>query len=525
MTTTRISDFLQKYGLVLFITCFGFFLRIYGLGERSFWGDEIMTVMVAKLPWMDFLRMRIMAPVLYLLVRFFMIFGENELNVRLPSFIAGVVTIPILYRVGNDFFNHYVGLSSSFMLALSVFHIRQSQEARYYTLLTLFFLLSFYFLFRALREKKRNFWIFWIASVVLAILTITPGYLIAISEGVFLILILGRELAEKVLRKRTSIFHWFILILSLILFMLFVIYILFPSVEHQSLGEFIEEWGERDIHEKLKNPRRFFLHTFSYFWAGVYPTKKVIEIFPLFVVVNLLGLGLLFFRKRQKVAIFFIILFLIPLLILLVMKPTHDIVPKHLIFWLPALFLLVSVAIEKMARIIRDILAFLKYSLPQGLIVEALVVLVYLLPTYSYLILYYQRPLTHDLQGMARIVKERGQKGDLVIFNDNLDITPIGIPYYLDRIFHSNEYWQKHGRYIVSIPQERWIEERTGFQKFDLYGMMVSLCPDCVKEASSKSNSIWFISSKPFDPKDYNSIVKEIYPLRSVHKIYRLKPN
>lgn len=514
---------LKKYALPAVVTISGFLLRFYQLGERSLWGDEIMTVLISRLEWVDFWRMRIMVPVSYLLVRFSLLFGENELVVRLPSFFAGVTSVPVIYFLASSLFNCRVGLISSLMLSFSFFHIGQSQEARYYSLLTLFFLLSLYFLFQAIEMKRRLFWILWFLSLLGGILTITPGYLIAAGEVVFLLLIYRQSvhvwLASIGKNQKLALAGFWLV------FFFFTAFVVFPSVEHRSLIEYLEEWSARDIPEKLRDLNWFFVYVFSYFWTDQWPTVSFVQIYPLFWAIFFLGLTLMIKARKEILVLLFNLIVFIPLLILWITKPSHDLAPKYFIYWLPVFFIAAAVFFDWLATNISRLFYFWRINVPPGLIIFGVWIVFYFSPSLQYLIGYYRRPLTHDLMGMAKIIKQEAKPGDLVIFNDNLDITPLGIPYYLDRLFGGQEYWQRYGYHIVSIPQRLWIKERVNYKSFPLYGLTISLCPDCVLKPVSHYNNTWFISlpSRSLTPDFYHARVKKMYTLKSDHIIYQLE--
>ena len=62
----------------------------------------------------------------------------------------------MLYKVGKTLFTSKIGLYASVIMAVSVFHIKYSQEARMYSLLTFTTLLSTYFFIQVLKKINRN---------------------------------------------------------------------------------------------------------------------------------------------------------------------------------------------------------------------------------------------------------------------------------------------------------------------------------------------------------------------------------
>jgi uncharacterized membrane protein len=58
--------------------------------------------------------------------------------------LFGFISIFLIYHLARQLFNRDVGLLSALLMALSLFHIHYSQEARQYALVTLLTLTSSY---------------------------------------------------------------------------------------------------------------------------------------------------------------------------------------------------------------------------------------------------------------------------------------------------------------------------------------------------------------------------------------------
>src|ERR1700756_4617355 len=101
-------------------------------------------------------------PFYYLLLSFWIrAFGDGEFQVRFLSAILGILTIPLLYLIVKNLLGDSPALVSALILSLSPFHIYYSQEARMYSLLTFFVLLSIFFMVKMLcigegRKRKRR---------------------------------------------------------------------------------------------------------------------------------------------------------------------------------------------------------------------------------------------------------------------------------------------------------------------------------------------------------------------------------
>ena len=116
-------------------------LRLYGLGQESFWVDEAASVAMARLSWDAFWRVVAQQEVnmllYYAVLREWVAVGLAEGQVRLLSVLAGVAALPALYTLGARLFTARVGLLAALLLGVNGFHVRWSQTARSYALMFL----------------------------------------------------------------------------------------------------------------------------------------------------------------------------------------------------------------------------------------------------------------------------------------------------------------------------------------------------------------------------------------------------
>jgi 4-amino-4-deoxy-L-arabinose transferase-like glycosyltransferase len=134
------------------------------------------------------------APLYSIIVWIVTIFnGDNELMVRMPSAIAGTLTVPVFYALGVRLFrSRAVGLISAALAAVSPFAIWYAQEARAYALLLLcactYVVLAWPIVSRRLRTSE----LVWLLLVT-AIGLYCHHYMILVSAafGLFLLFSLG----------------------------------------------------------------------------------------------------------------------------------------------------------------------------------------------------------------------------------------------------------------------------------------------------------------------------------------------
>jgi len=189
--------------LVIAIICLASVLRIVGLGRNSLWLDEAYQVWASKNNVASILQITIHAdthpPLYYLLLHYWMLgFGQSEVAVRSLSACLGIITVALVYFVGRDLFNRRTGLVASFLLAISVFAIWISQEARPYSLLMPLTVLSFLFFVRLLRADRPNWTLCVLYSLANIVLLYTHIYAVFIVASQVLFILLFRKTYAKV---------------------------------------------------------------------------------------------------------------------------------------------------------------------------------------------------------------------------------------------------------------------------------------------------------------------------------------
>ena len=125
--------------VLLIAGCF----RFVSLSEQSLWTDEVQTIEIARGSLSEVAlsaaQTNIQPPLFFWLVRAMSAFGSNEFNSRLPSAIAGLLTVPLVWAIAAQITSRVTAMMAMLAIAISPFHIWYSQEARGYAVL-LFFL-------------------------------------------------------------------------------------------------------------------------------------------------------------------------------------------------------------------------------------------------------------------------------------------------------------------------------------------------------------------------------------------------
>lgn len=282
----------------LLISCFVLLslpLFFYKLGQTSLvsW-DEAWYAQVAKNiinsgdvfnlewngnPFLDH------PPTGYWLMAFaYKILGINEFTTRLPSALAGIFSVILLYLLGKKLFNPLVGLSSAVALTSAIWFIYRSRSGNLDVLLTMFFLLTIYLAILA-SENKRYLYYFIISLVLLFFTkTMVP---ITILPSLFIIF------------YKSKLYKWKDLLLPSLTFLIFILsWFLTKRIQHPYFFDVYFDIGLRGITLKtgyianLKLAKEYLHNGIGrWFWpsivslllSNIFRQKRFLIIFLLFI--------------------------------------------------------------------------------------------------------------------------------------------------------------------------------------------------------------------------------------------------
>jgi 4-amino-4-deoxy-L-arabinose transferase-like glycosyltransferase len=132
----------------------------------------------------------------YVAVPFVAILGLNELAVRLPGALFGILTIMVVYfLVAKLFKNFKIGLFAAFFLAISPWHIFFSRGAWQANLATFWITLGIYLFVLGLEKGK--FLPLAIVTFLASLYSYQSPRLIVPLFGIFLLVFYGKELFKK----------------------------------------------------------------------------------------------------------------------------------------------------------------------------------------------------------------------------------------------------------------------------------------------------------------------------------------
>lgn len=168
------------------ITLLATFLRLYKLGEWSFWIDEAHTFRDATSDFANFRQSHVARyPLSFLLLRTMLWFlpSTGEAWLRLPFAFFGIATVPALAFVSRGMVGRTAALLAAALLAISPWHIYWSQNCRSYAVVCFLSVLAMGAFFEANRRHSLGLGITTVVLTVLAGMFHPSAFLLL---GVFL---------------------------------------------------------------------------------------------------------------------------------------------------------------------------------------------------------------------------------------------------------------------------------------------------------------------------------------------------
>ncbi len=396
-------------GLLVFALLVGGVLRLWRIGEKSLWLDEVMSVRLATMDSLsatvkEVAKYDVHPPLYPVLHHLWMRMGSSDGFARIPSAIFGIIAILLMYLLARELFGTPAGLIAALFMALSSYHIYFSQEARQYCLASTLGLLSTLLLVRIIgREKTPSPWL-WAAYALSEILCL---YAFALN----LLLLVAHAVVFLGLRARKNFVPWLVCQVCVALALAPWVPVLMERRGKMKLIASAAAGGGQlpGLGDIAAAFRSWLLgpDSLARWWLAEPGVSNLGPYTLIFLTLLALGMALagLLSHIRQRRIIFILgtLLFLPILLFLLLPVPqVHVFEAKHLIFLQPlAVLVVVSGARKWRGR-----------TLMAGLI--GLLMAINLMQ----LIVYYDANVQkEDWRSVAAYVKENERSRDLVVVN------------------------------------------------------------------------------------------------------------
>lgn len=338
--------FKKEFQIILGLIIFAAALRIPTLGSPLIEDEAISFNRYIDVPWQKliFFYQDTNQHTLFLLIsKFFIwVFGETEIIYRLPSFLFGVLSIPLMYRLGLVMkFSRSAAVLAALLMTLSWPHLKYSMEARGYGI-TIFLVLLVIFSAIQLLNNSRWVWGGVLIGSGFAITMALPSNLFFLGSLTIFTIMDGWFESEKS-RLNIKKLLW-VIIPQLIMFALIAVYFL-VIYEQLKYGKDIQPQsldGKKifEITELLVAPWGFFMYLF--FTIGAWRLKEV--------------------RER----IIFASIFLIPMILTVITGALGY--ARIYIYWLPFIFLLSAYGMTEVIVWLKKKTGKLVYGLGVGVI-------------------------------------------------------------------------------------------------------------------------------------------------------------
>ena len=176
--------------LVLGATVLGGMLRLYDLGGKSFWIDELISLCHAEAiqdiaSFLSAACGNVHPPLYFLILKGWSAFGGGEVYLRFLSVFFGVAVIPAVYFLGREVLAEGPAVGAAFLAAVSPFYLLYDREVRMYSLLTFLTVSSVYFFLRALRTGRNVHWALYTILTTLNVYVHYHACLVVAFEWVF----------------------------------------------------------------------------------------------------------------------------------------------------------------------------------------------------------------------------------------------------------------------------------------------------------------------------------------------------
>ncbi len=422
-------------------------LRIYHLGYKSLWLDEVTFVRSAQLGPLfgPYGYASISHPPAYLLLmRLMGAANPAEWFLRLPAMLSGIAAVVALWALGRKLLGRVEGLLAAFLLSLSPLHLEYSQEAHSYALFAaLSTLMLLALVVAAGRETAPDWpsnrrlarwlgtWLGFIVAAGLALyvhyyaiapvalsLLVFPCFLLAASPGP--VTSLWRE---RVKRRA---------LLNLVIALAVVALLFLPQAISQLTGSAATATARAGAIDTGSLEREFSLSvaTFGDTVLAFISNRTPWSANSLFVLAMaglwLAGLVWLLWRRRA-VGVAFLLWTLLPLPLLawFAYQAGFSFAPRRLIFILPVFLLTAAVGMTGVARLAGRLAQRLDparggLARTAAAAILAILMLAFVVGSLGPLDFYYRKP-KQDWRTLAAILQTAARPGDAVVILPNAE--------------------------------------------------------------------------------------------------------
>ncbi|MCD6081165.1 MAG: glycosyltransferase family 39 protein [Candidatus Omnitrophica bacterium] len=246
--------------------------------------------------------------------------------IRLPAFIAGVVMVPCSYFVFELLYSSRIALLVSSMIAASSILVEYSVNARGYTLMIVFFLLSLGAMLKVMTEDRFKWWFLFVISSILGFYTMP----VMIYPFGFTLLLIPLVFKTRINKKFVNKFLLAILIIGLGVFILYL-----PVICKTGINRLVEisTFKPIPLSEIAQRMNVLFLKIYAVWNRDLFSPLEIIFIVSFFI-----SLFKGRFRDKNRAILLSAIVATVGLILLTRLVPF----PRCFLFLLPIYFGMIS---------------------------------------------------------------------------------------------------------------------------------------------------------------------------------------
>ncbi|MCL1984503.1 MAG: glycosyltransferase family 39 protein [Methanomassiliicoccaceae archaeon] len=390
--------------IVLSLLIVSLAMRFYNLSFQSLWIDEGATYYYSSFSFVELLTSGEYSPPFFYVMQHWLLslFGNSEWIMRVPSAIAGALSVPVMYLLVNKLLSsRNAALLAAFLLMFSQFHMYSSQDARPYAILVLFVLCEIYFYLDVLKKEDRRSWLLF---VLFAWAALNFSYFAIIPTGVLFSHWLYEKraaISEKRYRDLRPLIIYgslFIIISSLLIYTALI-----------TIGNVLAAGTWLTGFDVV-------VDVFERFMYGPLFLSAVMSVFVF--------IGLWFCYKKDPGAFIPIILLIVASLSFLVFLSFFmRAAPRYVIFSMPLYYVAIACCLFAARSDAEQ-----KKMLAAGLAVVTIM-------GSALLCSYYTTPMNSDFRGVANVLYSETAPGDCVVYVPNfIDLSYGPLSFYYDNV-------------------------------------------------------------------------------------------
>lgn len=220
----------------------GLLIRLMSVDKPfGLWNDEYVSWYISQKPlfseFFEAVYKNCHMPFYYFYLKgWALLFGNQDLSLRISSVIPSVLGIPTMFFIGKKLKDSQVGLVCAILTAFSGFMIYFAQEVRFYSLLFLFSALAILVTLNVLeKQSKSNYFLFYLTNI-LVMVTHTIGFVFVFFNFLTVFYVLKKE--NKISYKQITL-----IVLSVVATMLPLLPFLYKVLTASYLSQFWSDFS------------------------------------------------------------------------------------------------------------------------------------------------------------------------------------------------------------------------------------------------------------------------------------------